>query len=424
MYQRLSVGAMRRAALYCADACRRSWGRFLMARVSALLLAVALTIAVASSAPAADLETGVSAYQKGDYKTALSVFRAEAEKGDARAQYNLGVLYLTGHGVGRDPAQALLWDRRAADQGLAVAQHQLGLLYYRGEGTGQNYAEAAKWFRKAADQGLADAQYNLGVMYFNGDGVEENMAEVVKWISLAAGQGFPEAEYRLGVMYEDGSGLPRDRKQALDWYRRAAKAGNEQAAAKLRALAASEPAHAASGNGKPTDRQPGSNAETAASAAPPAAPNGVPQAATRPSQSAGHPSVTTEPLAPDKVTPPTPPAAQPPVITTPPPERPAPASPPTTPPADITAHWRIQLAAYHSAAEAKAAWARLEARHGAVLRGLAPHYERVDLGPRGVFHRLQAGPIADRGAARALCARIRQAVPDQPCLVIAPRKSG
>jgi TPR repeat protein len=396
-----------------------------MARVSALLLAVALTIALASPAAAAGLETGVSAYQKGDYATALSVFRAEAEKGDARGQYNLGVLYLTGHGVERDPAQALLWDRRAADQGLAVAQHQLGLLYYRGEGTGQDYAEAAKWFRKAADQGLADAQYNLGVMYFNGDGVEENMAEVVKWISLAAGQGFPEAEYRLGVMYEDGTGLPRDPKEALDWYRRAAKAGNEQAAAKARTLAASEPAGAASGNGKPTDRKPGSNAETAAApATPPAAPSGAPQAAARPSESGGYPSVTTEPLAPDKVTPPTPPAASPPVITTPPPEPRKPASPPRNPPTDMAAHWRIQLAAYRSVAEAKAAWARLEARHGAALRGLAPHYERVDLGPKGVFHRLQAGPVADRDAARALCARIRQAVPDQPCLVIAPRKSG
>ena len=71
-----------------------------------------------------------------------------------------------------------------------------------------------------------------------------------------------------------------------------------------------------------------------------------------------------------------------------------------------------------------AAWARFEARHGAVLKGLSPHFERVDLGPKGVFHRLQAGPLADHAAAQALCTRIREAMPGQPCLVIAPRKSG
>lgn len=90
----------------------------------------------------------------------------------------------------------------------------------------------------------------------------------------------------------------------------------------------------------------------------------------------------------------------------------------------MTASWRVQLGAFRSAAEAKTAWARFEARPGTVLRGLSPHFEQVDLGSRGVFHRLQAGPLADRAAAHALCTRIREAMPGQPCLVVAPRKNG
>jgi len=90
----------------------------------------------------------------------------------------------------------------------------------------------------------------------------------------------------------------------------------------------------------------------------------------------------------------------------------------------MAAAWRVQLAAFRAAADAEAAWARFKARHGAVLSGLSPHYEQVDLGPKGVFHRLQAGPVADRDAARALCTRIREAAPGQPCLVVAPRKGG
>ena len=39
------------------------------------------------------------AYAKGDYATALSKWRVAADKGDAKAQVNLGRLYALGHGV-------------------------------------------------------------------------------------------------------------------------------------------------------------------------------------------------------------------------------------------------------------------------------------------------------------------------------------
>jgi TPR repeat protein len=54
--------------------------------------------------------------------------------------------------------------RKAADQGNARAQFNLGVLYANGQGVAQDYAEAARWYRKAADQGHADAQNNLGLL--------------------------------------------------------------------------------------------------------------------------------------------------------------------------------------------------------------------------------------------------------------------
>ena len=61
----------------------------------------------------------------------------------------------------RDDAEALKWWRKAAEQGDAKAQFNLGVMYDKGQGVMRNYAEAAKWYRKAAEQGDADAQRNL-----------------------------------------------------------------------------------------------------------------------------------------------------------------------------------------------------------------------------------------------------------------------
>jgi hypothetical protein len=49
--------------------------------------------------------------------------QAKAEKGDAEAQFYLGVMYENGNGVLKDYTEAVKWYRKAADQGAAAAQH-------------------------------------------------------------------------------------------------------------------------------------------------------------------------------------------------------------------------------------------------------------------------------------------------------------
>ena len=53
--------------------------------------------------------------------------------------------------------EAVKWYRQAAAQGNARAQFNLGVLYVEGLGVAQNYAEAAKWFRLAAAQWNPDS---------------------------------------------------------------------------------------------------------------------------------------------------------------------------------------------------------------------------------------------------------------------------
>jgi TPR repeat protein len=143
------------------------------------------------------LEDGDAAYQRHDYPTALQVWRPLADRGDAWAQYGLGVMYYNGEGVSQDYSGAVKWFRLAADQGLANAQHNLGYMYAKGEGVSQDYSGAVKWFRKAADQGFANAQNNLGALYAKGEGVSRDYSEAVKWYRKAADQGFAEARANL-----------------------------------------------------------------------------------------------------------------------------------------------------------------------------------------------------------------------------------
>ena len=65
----------------------------------------------------------------------------------------LGYAYSLGEGVEKDKAEAIRWYRLAADRGYAKAQYNLGCAHWNGEGVEEDKAEAIKWFRRAAQQG-------------------------------------------------------------------------------------------------------------------------------------------------------------------------------------------------------------------------------------------------------------------------------
>ena len=76
-----------------------------------------------------------------------------------------------------------------ANRGEPRAQYDLGLMYDKGQGVPQSDSEAMRWYTLAAEQGEPRAQYNLGLMYLNGQGVPPDLAKAYSWISLSASQG-------------------------------------------------------------------------------------------------------------------------------------------------------------------------------------------------------------------------------------------
>lgn len=194
------------------------------------MLVVLLALGVGGVAQA-DFDTGLRAYQNGDYQAAVQAWRPLAAQGDTKAQFWLGSMYYRGQGVPRNVPVALRWVRRAAELGNVEAQAALGSLYFFGDDqVPANDREAQRWFRMAAEQGHPEAQVGLGNMYFLGRGVVQDEAAAAKWFRAAADQGVPQAQGLLGTMYFFGQGVPRDYVQAYKWLHLAAQQGFQEAA--------------------------------------------------------------------------------------------------------------------------------------------------------------------------------------------------
>jgi uncharacterized protein len=156
-------------------------------RAAVPLLAIAALTGPASAQDAVSRAQG--AIMDGQYAAAASLLRPEATRGDARAQFILGNLYLRGNGVPRDERTAADWYERAARQGHVDAQFELGNLHYQGQGMAKNPAEALKWFLRAATSGGSLAptpQFMLAQMLEKGEGVALDRVSAHMWYTVAA----------------------------------------------------------------------------------------------------------------------------------------------------------------------------------------------------------------------------------------------
>ena len=122
-----------------------------------------LWLALSSYSPVqADTYTeAASAFDRSDFQTAYDLLYPLAESGEARAQYELGLLHFQGWRVPGEYRTAHAWIRKSAEQGYAKAQEKLGNLYRIGMVVPQDNAYAYAWFSLAAHQGDSNAIVHL-----------------------------------------------------------------------------------------------------------------------------------------------------------------------------------------------------------------------------------------------------------------------
>ena len=133
---------------------------------------------------------------------------ALANKGDAEAQYHVGMMHNNGIGTPQDPKQAFEWFQKSAASDDPLGAYKLGC-YYDGQGEGivaNDLTEALKYKLVAAKAGYALAQHDVANLYDR----QGNPEEALKWWKMAGDQGYPGALFSLSRAYSAGKGTPRD----------------------------------------------------------------------------------------------------------------------------------------------------------------------------------------------------------------------
>lgn len=197
-----------------------------------------------------------------DVGYAEELLTTAAERGSARAAFNLGAMFDKGAGdvLRRNNTRAVGWFRLAAGWGHAQSQYRLGASLER-QGRRE---EALGWYRKAAGQGVAGAVLSAGLVLVSGGaggegagwggegeallrkaaegGIGRAMYELASreaggvnpWLKRAAEAGYVPAMSRWGSALLVGEGgIPKQEPVAAEWLEKAAEGGDASAQAQI-----------------------------------------------------------------------------------------------------------------------------------------------------------------------------------------------
>lgn len=148
----------------------------------------------------------------------------QAEAGDAQAQFEIGLAYQLGYGIGRDLNRARLWFGRAADQDHPRALAGLGFLMLLGQGGPRDLSGAERVLRRAADLGEPTARANLAELMLELRPDDPEIA--VDLLERAVAAGAVNARYRLGRFLIEGDLVAADQRRGLRLLEEAAAQGS------------------------------------------------------------------------------------------------------------------------------------------------------------------------------------------------------
>jgi len=152
-----------------------------------------------------------------DFAAAHAIYLTLAKNNDAKACYNLGLMYQDGDGVTQNLDEAVKWYTKSASLDYKEAQYQLASMVFRREIQSISYERAAQYYQQAAELGHVKSQLNLGILYYRGDVIAQDLAASLKWLNLAASNYNSEAQGYIANMYLQGVGVQEDTVKAAMW---------------------------------------------------------------------------------------------------------------------------------------------------------------------------------------------------------------
>ena len=126
----------------------------------------------------------------------------------------LSLVALTGSVFAQDWSKEL---EKKAKKGDAVAQYEVGICYLEGKGVAQDYKKATKWLKKSMDQGNEDARAKFYSCY-------SKDLEILAYYFDDI-----EAQYGLGLAYLNGTGVAADKETAAEYFYKAKNNGHKEA---------------------------------------------------------------------------------------------------------------------------------------------------------------------------------------------------
>lgn len=166
-----------------------------------------------------------------NHAEAIRIWQPWAERGQPRAQSNLGYVYLkgctdpvknNGYGPERDIPKGLALLEQAAAQKVPQAQYLLGDWLYSPASGASERQRGLQLLEQAAGQGHLLAQTSVAHAYAMAGDYEKSFY----WNEQAARQGDADAQGKTANMLSAGQGTPRDCGQALYWAGRSAAQGD------------------------------------------------------------------------------------------------------------------------------------------------------------------------------------------------------
>lgn len=158
-------------------------------------------------------------------------------QGDAKAEFQLGVCCLVGSaGLPKDLARANALFALSAAIGFLKAQFNLGVSYVYGHGVEMDEEKGLELIKEAANQDNLEALRFLAVHSLY---IKKDKYEAIEQLSKAVKLNDPVSQLIMGQWYEKGTAVKQDYVEACRWYKKAAKQGNKNAKAVLERLAKS-----------------------------------------------------------------------------------------------------------------------------------------------------------------------------------------
>src|SRR4051812_7729032 len=152
----------------------------------------------------------------GDHAS-FSAMAALAARGDAEAQYHVGMMYNNGIGTPQDRKLAFAWFQKSAASNHPLGAYKLGC-YYDGQGEGIVASDAdlaLKYKLVAAEAGYSLAQHDVANLFDR----KASPEQAVKWWKMASDQGYSNALFSLSRAYASGQGTPRDLSLAYVYFK-------------------------------------------------------------------------------------------------------------------------------------------------------------------------------------------------------------